>query len=555
MNPKVNETLTPRPRWWPALVVVLLALVACVYVWIFGDATGRQERVMKTGAVVILAGFLLGLWFVFFSRLRWRLRLAGLAAGILLVVVFGALFRIQGVTGDLIPILEWRWGARSASLEASADGTARLSGRPAFPQFLGATRNGVISGVALEPDWSSHPPEELWRREIGEGFSSFAVVGDLAITQEQRGDEELVVAYERDTGEVQWVSSAAARYSTAIAGTGPRATPTVDGDQVFTMGATGWLRAHDLATGETLWAHDILAEHGGQLPEWGVAGSPLVVVRQVADSPAEVDSLEGEDAAVSTAELEPAPMPLSPREERLVVISAGGPSGASLVAYDATSGELVWAGGDDGMSYSAPAVLELAGVSQIVQFNLASITGHRIEDGAVLWSHPWSREQPNVAQPLLLPGSRLLISSGYGIGAEVIRIEQDVSGFQVISEWSSPRLKAKFSNPVFHRGSVYGLDDGVLVCLDPESGERRWKRGRYGHGQLLLVGEHLLIQAEDGRVVVVDANPEEPIERASFGPLEHRTWNTLALAGDQLFLRNDREAVVYRIALAEGAEQ
>jgi outer membrane protein assembly factor BamB len=115
--------------------------------------------------------------------------------------------------------------------------------------------------------------------------------------------------------------------------------------------------------------------------------------------------------------------------------------------------------------------------------------------------------------------------------------------------WATMRLKAKFANPVLHRGFVYALDDGVLVCLDPGDGERRWKSGRYGHGQVILVGDVLLVQTEDGEIVLVDPRPDQHRELTRLPVLSQKTWNPPALAGRFLVLRNDVEAACYELPL------
>jgi outer membrane protein assembly factor BamB len=147
--------------------------------------------------------------------------------------------------------------------------------------------------------------------------------------------------------------------------------------------------------------------------------------------------------------------------------------------------------------------------------------------------------------------NRVLVSSGYGVGSELLEVTGDPeSGFAVASLWQSPRLKAKFTNVVLHEGKIYGLDDGVLVCLDPETGERCWKRGRYGHGQVLLVDDLLLVQTEEGEMVLVDPNPEELRELGRFEVLPTKAWNSPALAGSLLLVRNHEEAAVYELPLA-----
>jgi outer membrane protein assembly factor BamB len=332
------------------------------------------------------------------------------------------------------------------------------------------------------------------------------------VTQEQRGDEERVVAYDVRSGKPLWSHANRARYETVIAGLGPRATPTISGRRVYAMGATGILDALDLASGRALWSRDVVKETDAALPEWGRSCSPLVV------------------------------------DGRVMVI-AGGSSGRRLVAYDAASGELSWAAGEGGASYSSPALLTLAGRNQLVVLNGASLSGHDPATGAVLWEHPFPREQPNVAMPLLLGPDRLLVSVGYGVGSKLYRVSDTDGVLRATLDWESPRLKSKFANLLVHQGFVYGLDDGVLTCIDPATGERRWKSGRHGHGQLLLVAGLLLVQTEEGELVLVDPSPEGPRELTRFQALDGKTWNPPALAGSLLLVRNDREAAAYELPL------
>jgi outer membrane protein assembly factor BamB len=528
-----------RPRLWPAALVLALLGAALARIWLFGDRV-RQYQVMPTIAACVLAALLLVVWLAFFSRFPRRVRMGALAAALVAVVSAVSLLRIRGVTGDLVPILTPRFATpatpppafvvvpetalpervdpvRAAppgepATHAPAARPARAARRPGdFPQFLGPSRDGTVTGVRLARDWTTRAPRKLWRQAIGEGWSGFAVVGDVAVTQEQRGAEERVVAYDLLTGRALWSHRDSARYETVIAGIGPRSTPTIADGRVFTMGATGILNALDLATGRGLWSRNVIEENGGRLGEWGKSCAPLV-------------------------------------HGAAVIVSAGGSDGRSLVAYDAATGRPLWSGGKDRDSYSSPRLADLAGRPQIVVLNGASVAGHDPETGAVLWVAPWPAEQPNVTPPLPLDGGRLLVSTGYGVGAKLFRLDPGPDGaLEARVVWESPRLKSKFANLVVHDGWVYGLDDGVLTCLDPATGERKWKGGRYGHGQLLLVGDVLLVQTEEGEVVLLDPSPDGPRELARYAVLDGKTWNPPALAGTLLAVRNDREAAVYEL--------
>jgi outer membrane protein assembly factor BamB len=540
----------PRWRLWPAGVILAAGLLWLAYIWL-ASAGIRQDRNIQSIVAGGVSGILLLLWFLLASGFRRETRLLGLALTGLAVALSVILFRIEGVSGDLVPIIAYRWSARpgSASLAppigespagaraglperttstdsvASGSAAAHDASTPArpiespkampgsgdYPQFLGPTRDAVLPGPRLARDWSVRPPRLLWRQPIGAGWSAFAVAGGIAVTQEQHGDDEQVVAYETASGRRLWLHSDRARYDTVVAGVGPRATPTIRDGRVFTMGATGILNALRLENGERLWSRHVLEDNGSSNLSWGTSGSPL---------------LDGDR----------------------VVVSAGGREGHSLAAYRADTGEPLWSTGHDQQSYSSATIATIAGRRQILILNGGSVAGHDASTGALLWEQPWPAEQPNVAQPLLLPGDRVLFSAGYGVGSKLYAIGASPDGtLSATLVWETPRLKAKFTNVFLHDGFVYGLDDGVFSCLDPKDGQRRWRGGRYGHGQAILVGGLFLIQTEEGELVLVDPSPQGLKELTRFTVFEGKTWNPPALAGNRLYVRTDREAAAFEL--------
>jgi outer membrane protein assembly factor BamB len=218
------------------------------------------------------------------------------------------------------------------------------------------------------------------------------------------------------------------------------------------------------------------------------------------------------------------------------------------VAYHKMTGEPVWAAGDDRASYSSPLLATVAGVRQVIVLNHNSVTGHDPADGRVLWRADWPGGHPKVAQPIVLGEDRLLVSSGYGAGCAVFQVSPDPAGdFRVEQLWKNLNMKAKFSNMIRHEGTIYGLDDGVLVALDPMTGRRRWKSGRYGHGQMILAGNLILVQSEAGHLALVEADPLSHVELARIRLFDHKTWNTPALAGRYLLVRTDQQAACYEL--------
>ena len=381
-----------------------------------------------------------------------------------------------------------------------------------YPQFLGPNRDATLHGIKLARDWSLRPPRLVWRQPIGEGWSAFAIVGNSVITQAQEGKKEKVVCFELKTGELQWSHSDLARFEVAPAGIGPRATPTIAGNRVYTLGATGLLNCLDFATGQSIWSTGIVHDNRSKVADWGMSGSPLII-------------------------------------NDLVVVSAGGMEGRSLAAYHKDTGKFMWGGGSDSSGYSSPQLRSLAGIPQILIFNYKSVVAHNPNSGHVLWRYAWPSAEP-VAQPIPLPNDQLLVSSGYGIGSKLLHIQRDTEGkLGANLLWESRGLKAKFTNVVYRDGYVYGLDDGILVCLDISDGKRTWKKGRYGHGQMILVDDLLLVQAESGDVVLLEANPTSHVELGRFPALMGRTWNNPTLAAPYLLVRNDREAACYELPL------
>lgn len=513
---EAGDSKSLGPRWWLLNLIVAAGVVAYFALWFVPHKSQQHFHLNVARVALFTLGGLL-IWLFALSRLRWRTRWMVLGCGIGAVGGMAALFRIHGVDGNLVPILEFRWAQRELAVPgvtATNAAANTLPGIADFPQFLGPDRNGVLPGPKLATNWTVQSPALLWRQPVGAAWSGFAVAGTIAITQEQRGPDEVVVAYDLATGRVLWSHADPVRYFTTLAGEGPRATPTVVGRRVLTVGATGVLNCLDLATGRVAWMKDLLKEHDGGLPDWGVSGSPLVF-------------------------------------DGVVVVNPGGSNNRSVATYRLEDGALRWTAGKRGASYSSPLVTTIDGVRQVMLFG-GTLAGHDATTGDVLWEFRWPGGHPQIAMPVRVTESDWIISSGYGTGSARVSVSRDGAGKWTAKQvWRTNRLKSKFANPVLHRGHVYGLDDGILACLDAATGDFKWKDGKYGHGQVLLVGDLLLVMAESGEVVLLEPHPEGLRELTRFSALTGKTWNPPTLAGEYLLVRNDKEAACFRLPVVK----
>ncbi len=512
-------------RWWPAALIVGLAVVVdSIMWWVARENRPIQSVTLWLTGMIVPA--LLLIWWMFASRVRWKTRFIGLGIVVLGVIGFRSMFRVDEFTGELFPVLSFRWSQTAEAAAAEYRETQSVSKKMAdsggideivvtagdWPQFRGIDRHGNVPDSGIRTDWEEHPPEEIWRHPIGPGWSSFIVMGGLAITQEQHLEDEAVVCYDAESGEQIWSHSDRTRFSESMGSDGPRATPTYFDGLVYAQGATGQLNCLDAHTGEVVWAKNILDDTGAKLLQWGMSGSPLVF-------------------------------------DDLVVVNAGGPDNAGVVAYDRLTGERVWAAGQGAASYSSPRLAELHGVRQILVFSGNGLTGHQPETGDVLWHLPWQvSPKVNAIVPYQIGEDQLFIASGYSVGAGLVNVLRDGEEWTAEQVWKSIRLKAKFNDVVVKDGFVYGLDEGVLTCLDLKTGKRKWKAGRFGYGQILLLDDLLLVLAESGEVLLIKAEPKKSKPLARFQAIEGKTWNHPTLVRGRLFVRNAREAACYDIS-------
>ena len=557
--------LFSRAPWSERLIAIVVMLVAAVATRPFMHISiqnGMMERMFYIYAVPSTITLALVAWAVASRHLYGRQRWVAMVVAMLAGCAVWTLVRTDGILGGVAE-LKWRWTASAeerllahadpdpqppaapaqpstepvaaeptppaaaaaptsgaTKTEPSASPTVKTAvpppvgdpgpSRAEWPGFRGPERDSTVRGVRIDTDWAASPPVKVWGRPVGPGWSSFAVQGDLFYTHEQRGPDEIVACHRVSTGAPVWRHRDAARFWESNGGTGPRATPAVGNGRVYSLGGTGILNALDARTGARMWSRNAVTDAGIKIPIWGITGSPLLV---------------GD----------------------LVVVSASG----ALVAYDLMTGDQRWVLKSTGGSYSSPHLVTLDGVPQILMMGGSGTTSVTPADGKVLWKAEWAGGTP-IVQPAMLPDGDLLITSADamgGLGIRRLAVRKGASEWTVEERWTSRGLKPYFNHFVVHKGHAFGFDGSILSAIELQNGERKWKGGRYGEGQMILLADQdlLLVVSEEGELALVSATPDKFTELARFKAIEGKTWNHPVIVRDVLLIRNGVEMAAFRL--------
>lgn len=366
-----------------------------------------------------------------------------------------------------------------------------------WPQWRGPKRTGISAEKDFIAQWPKEGPRRLWAAKVGIGYSSVSVVGQRLYTMGNVNDVDHVLCLDTTTSKLVWDYQYPCTAADPNGYPGPRCTPTVDGNYVFTVSRNGHLLCLNATNGALLWTKSLLNDFGGNIPTWGFAGSPLV---------------EGE----------------------LLILETGS-SGRSVVALEKKSGRLVWANGNAGAGYASPVAFDLARDRAVAVFSAAGLTGRAVSNGRVLWHYNWRTSYDvNAATPIVLD-DKIFISSGYGSGCALLQM----SATAIQPVWSNKNMRNHFSSCVLWQGHLYGFDDSQFRCLDVITGAVKWFTPAYGKGSLMLADGKLLLYGERGRLGLADATPAGFHEHAAAQVLGgNSTWAPPVLSNGRIYCRS-----------------
>ncbi len=445
-----------------------------------------------------------------------RFRTGGLIACIEFAWSAFLLFRVDGLRGNMRADLHFRWTPTTEQLYQSQHATAFATTRPAarhlelrpgdWPGFRGPGRDGVVHGLSIATDWQQSPPPAVWRQRVGPAWSSMAIVDGCVFTQEQRGEREAVVCRDALTGREIWVHDDPGRFDEAMSGPGPRATPTFADGRIYAQGAQGKLNCLDAATGQVIWTRDVRADSGAAIPMWAFCNSPLVAADRI-------------------------------------IVFAGGEGKKGLLAYPLDGGSPLWTADAGKVSYASPQFFDIGTERQVLIFTNEGLYAVDPGSGQIRWNVPAGSAAgiPSALQACQVGPGALVLGYAAVFGAERVSVSPD--GRTATRAWVTPKMKPAFSDMVYHNGFIYGFDGTVFCCVDAASGTRRWRDGRYGAGQVLLLADQgvLIVTSEDGQVILLRCNPDHNEELGRVQAVSGKAWNHPAVAGDRLFVRSDGE--------------
>jgi len=376
---------------------------------------------------------------------------------------------------------------------------------PAFaadwPQWRGPNRDGISPEANWLTQWPAGGPKQLWHANVGTGCSAVAVSHGRLFAMGNTNDTDTAVCCDAATGQVLWQYSYACPLEPRMFEGGPAATPTVDGERVYTLSRQGHLFCLETATGKVLWAKHLQNDLAGKMPDWGYTGSPLVL--------------------------------------GAAVICDVGATDAATVAFDKLTGTILWKSGNDAAGYGSWVSFPFNGRQCLAGFNAFGLVV-RAATGKELARYRWETAyNGNIATPIVA-GDKIFISSGYNKGCAVVQF----TGTALTELWKSNTMRNHFNSSVLWQEQLYGFDESTLTCLNFATGTARWRQDGLGKGALMLAGDKLIVQSETGNLVIAAAAPAGFKELARAKVLTGRCWVVPVLANGRLYVRNNSGELV-----------
>jgi outer membrane protein assembly factor BamB len=417
------------------------------------------------------------------------------------------------------PKSRWIAGAATLALSLAVLAAGRAAQAPAaeWPQWRGPDRTGVSRETGLQQQWSEGGPRLLWSvNGAGGGYSTPSVAGGRIYGMGYHNDEEVVWARNAETGQSLWSVPIAEANPHVGYGDGSRSTPTVVGDHLFVVGVSGDVVCLRTEDGALAWRRNLVSEFGGQIPNWGYSESPLV---------------DGDR----------------------VIVTPGGRR-ATLVALNRRDGSEIWRSavpGGDPAHYSSAIQADLGGGKQYIQFLSGGVVGVTADEGRFLWRY----ESPangtaNISTPIFSNG-HIFAASAYNTGGGLARLIPGGNAFRVEEVYFTRDMRNHHGGMVLLGDHLYGFDESNLTCIEFRTGRTVWSNRSVGKGSVVFADGHLYARGERGPVALVEANPNQYVEKGRFDQPQRsgkNAWPHPVVVGGKLYLRDQDVLLCYDVS-------
>ena len=380
-----------------------------------------------------------------------------------------------------------------------------------WTQWGGPYRNFHTEATGLKDTWPASGPRVMWKRSLGEGYSSPAVENGVLYTMYGKPREEVVLAANADTGQTLWEHATPMTFDSDAAremGNGPYATPLLVGDRVFTTGVAGRLQCLDKKTGKLLWSQELWTDHRGSRLMYGYAASPTAF-------------------------------------RDTVIVPVGG-RGKALMAFQQADGKVAWGKNDFGNVYSSPLLITVGGLEQLAALLDGAIVAVNPHNGDLQWQVPFKADYSiAISTPVWGPDNLLFVSSEYGGGAKVIELQRTGQQTTATELWSSNRLRLHHGNAIRIGDAIYFSSGGkgsqaILSAVDVRSGKIHWQERSIEKATFVWADEKLITLDQDGNLMIAHPSPQGFKIAAKASLLTHLSWTPPVLVGTRVYLRDRR---------------
>ncbi len=378
-----------------------------------------------------------------------------------------------------------------------------------WTQFRGPERSGISNETITDSQAGDPAPELIWKTDIGCAFSEITIAGNKLYTTlsekvDSRSGWEYMAAFDAKTGKELWRNKIDSIFiDKDDFGDGPRSTPLIGKNAIYSFSSYGKLTAHSKTDGKQIWQVDFIAKFGSTTPRWGFSSSPVLV-------------------------------------DGVLIIEAGGTEERAFTAFDPTTGKLLWAKGKGNASYCSPLVAEIDGQTQIIFANQKTLSSYNSK-GEILWTYAMKMNGPT-AMPTLVEGNKIFVSTVRSSGFIVVEVKNNT----VTELVNAPTMKNDYSSTLYYDGHFYGFNVAALQCISAETGEKKWTKRGFGKGSLILVGDKLLVLSDKGLLIQVKATPIAYIEQRRFQAIVGKSWTAPSFVNGKIYMRNQTEMACYK---------